>query len=81
MRWTYRNPDEFTARTLEREAGVSSMMARFLTLRGISSASQAAEFLSPSLEKLHSPYLMLGMREAIDRLCAAIAHQETMLID
>ncbi|HWG50502.1 MAG TPA: single-stranded-DNA-specific exonuclease RecJ [Candidatus Acidoferrales bacterium] len=80
MRWTYRNPDEFTARTLEREAGVSSMMARFLTLRGISSASQAAEFLSPSLEKLHSPYLMLGMREAIDRLCAAIARQETLLI-
>jgi len=80
MRWTYRNPDEFTARTLEREAGVSSMMARFLTLRGISSASQAAEFLSPSLEKLHSPYLMLGMCEAIDRLCAAIARQETLLI-
>ena len=80
MRWTYRNPDEFTARTLEREAGVSSMMARFLTLRGISSASQAAEFLSPSLEKLHSPYLMLGMREAIDRLCAAIARQDTLLI-
>jgi single-stranded-DNA-specific exonuclease len=80
MRWTYRNPDEFTARTLEREAGVSSLMARFLLLRGISNASQAAEFLSPSLEKLHSPYLMLGMREAIDRLCAAIARQETMLI-
>ncbi len=80
MRWTYRNPDESVARTLEKEAGVSSLMARLLALRGISSAFQAAEFLSSSLDKLHSPYLMLGMHEAIDRLCAAIARQETMLI-
>ena len=80
MRWTYRNPDESIARTLEREVGLSSLMARLLALRGISSAPQAAEFLSPSLDRLHSPYLMLGMQQAIDRLCAAIARQETMLI-
>jgi single-stranded-DNA-specific exonuclease len=55
-------------------------MARLLALRGVSSAAQAAEFLSPSLNKLHSPYLMLGMQGAIERMCAAIARHETMLI-
>jgi single-stranded-DNA-specific exonuclease len=80
MRWTYRNPDESIARTLEKELGVSSLMARLLALRGICTASQAAEFLSPSLDRLHSPYLMLGMQQAVDRLCAAIARQETALI-
>src|SRR5689334_12803331 len=80
MRWTYRNPDPSVAETLEKQARLSPLVARLLGLRGISSASQAAEFLSPSLEKLHSPYLMLGMPEAIDRICAAISRQETMLI-
>ena len=79
-RWTYRSLDQSVARMLEQEAGLSSLTARLLALRGVSSASQAAEFLSPSLDKLHSPYLMLGMREAIDRLCAAISRHETMLI-
>src|SRR5689334_22272305 len=80
MRWTYRNPDPSVAETLEKQARLSPLVARLLGLRGISSASLAAEFLSPSLEKLHSPYLMLGMTEAIDRICAAISLQETMLI-
>jgi single-stranded-DNA-specific exonuclease len=80
VRWTYRHPDGSLADRLEKEAGLPALMARLLILRGVTSASQAAEFLSPSLEKLHSPYLMLGMREAIDRLCAAISRQETILI-
>ncbi len=55
-------------------------MARLLSLRGINTADRATAFLSPSLNQLHSPYLMHGMREAIDRICAAIANKETMLI-
>ncbi|HET9790686.1 MAG TPA: single-stranded-DNA-specific exonuclease RecJ, partial [Candidatus Angelobacter sp.] len=62
------------------EAGISPFMARLLALRGVTSPAQAVAFLSPSLSQLHSPYLMRGMAEAIERICAAIGRQESTLI-
>ena len=41
---------------------------------------QAQEFLSPSLSHLHSPYLMTGLRAAVERLRAAIERGETIFI-
>lgn len=55
------------------------MLAHLLALRGIGS-QEAAAYLSPSLDQLHSPYLMKGMREAVERLSAAIINQEQILI-
>jgi single-stranded-DNA-specific exonuclease len=43
-----------------------------LTIRGIDQPEAAASFLAPSLSHLHSPYLMTGMKTAIDRIEAAI---------
>ena len=80
MRWTYLTPKTATAEQLHKEAGISPLMSRLLTLRGVSSPAQAAAFLSPALSQLHSPYLMRGMREAIERICAAIANRESTLI-
>src|SRR5581483_7472434 len=40
----------------------------------------AQQFLAPSLSHLHSPYMMTGMRAAVERLSAAIARQEKVLI-
>jgi single-stranded-DNA-specific exonuclease len=54
-------------------------VARLLALRGITPAN-AEKFLSPSLDHLHSPYLMRGMTAAIERLSAAIANKEGILI-
>lgn len=80
MRWTYRTPETAIAEQLQKEAGISPLMSRLLTLRGVSSPAAAAAFLSPALSQLHSPYLMRGMREAIERICAAIANRESTLI-
>ncbi|HEU5413906.1 MAG TPA: single-stranded-DNA-specific exonuclease RecJ [Candidatus Angelobacter sp.] len=80
MRWTYLTPEAAVAEELQKEAGLSPLMARLLALRGVSEPAQAAAFLSPSLSQLHSPYLMRGMHEAIERICAAIARQESTLI-
>src|SRR5262245_7496663 len=55
-------------------------MARLLLLRGVRTGAEAAAFLSPSLEQLHSPYLMRGMREAVERISAAIVNHEDILI-
>ncbi|MGE5325065.1 MAG: single-stranded-DNA-specific exonuclease RecJ [Actinomycetota bacterium] len=80
MRWTYLNPDPAAVQRLAQEAALPPLLARLLILRGITGVSQADAFLSPSLEQLHSPYLMLGMREAIERISAAIARHELTLI-
>ena len=48
--------------------------------RGITSPEQAIAFLTPSLAQLHSPWLMAGMTAAAERLCAAVANKEKILI-
>jgi single-stranded-DNA-specific exonuclease len=80
MRWNYLHPDPSTAERLQSEARLSPLVARLLALRGVSTAAEAATFLVPSLEHLHSPYLMRGMREAVERIGAAIANRENILI-
>jgi len=79
MRWSFSNPDAIHVEALCAEAKVSPIVARLLSLRGITAAS-AATFLSPSLDHLHSPYSMRGMKAAVDRLSAAIANKEGILI-
>jgi single-stranded-DNA-specific exonuclease len=79
VRWSFSDPDAAQVEALCTEAKVSPIVARLLALRGITSAN-AANFLSPLLEHLHSPYLMRGMTCAIERLSAAIANKEGILI-
>ena len=79
MRWSFSNPDAAQVEALCAEAKVSPVVARLLALRGITPAN-AANFLSPSLDHLHSPYLMRGMTAAVERLSAAIANKEGILI-
>src|SRR5215467_13567355 len=80
MRWKYLRPDPSNVEKLSAEAHLPPLLARLLVLRGITNASEAARFLSPSLEQLHSPYLMRGMKEAVERLSAAIVNKEQTLI-
>jgi len=59
---------------------IASTLARLLVMRGITEAESAERFLTPALSHLHSPYLMAGMKAAIDRIEAAIENQESILI-
>ncbi|MBZ5533789.1 MAG: single-stranded-DNA-specific exonuclease RecJ [Acidobacteriia bacterium] len=78
--WNYLNPDPAVLEKLRAEAGVSAILARLLVLRGVTTAAEAHKFLTPSLDQLHSPYLLRGMTEAVERISAAIANQESILI-
>jgi len=80
MRWKYLQPDPVIAERLQAEAGVPAIVARLLALRGVKSGAEASAFLSPSLAQLHSPYLLRGMSQAIERISAAIANREDVLI-
>ncbi len=65
---------------LNGNAGLASTLARLLHMRGIQDSESARQYLAPRLEDLHSPYLMAGMKAAIERLDAAIESKEGILI-
>ncbi len=79
MRWNLRAPEPATLKELF-AGGIPPLIARLLAQRGVRDAAQARQFLSPQLAHLHSPYLMRGMRVAIERIRRAIAGKETILI-
>src|SRR5258707_14020250 len=79
-RWSFPSPDPAQVERLRTEARVSPILARLLALRGVTGGAAASNFLSPSLDQLHSPYLLRGMTEAVERLSAAITNRELILI-
>jgi single-stranded-DNA-specific exonuclease len=65
---------------LKKDPRQASTLARLLLMRGIQDGESAERYLAPSLRDLHSPYLMEGMKAAIERLNAAIERKEKILI-
>ncbi len=65
---------------LAAELHISPVAAALLVRRGISSREEASAFVHPSLSQLYDPMLMLGMREAEQRLSQAIDNGEKILI-
>jgi len=65
---------------LSKEINVNMTLANLLVNRGIGDFQQAREFFRPSLDELHDPFLMKDMDKAVNRLAAAIAHGEKILI-
>jgi single-stranded-DNA-specific exonuclease len=90
MKWLHRTADAAQAQGLAAQLRANSRLrlgdetaatlASLLVIRGITEPETAERFLTPSLSHLHSPYLMLGMKTAVDRIDAAIERKEGMLI-
>jgi len=73
-------PDQEKVQTLMKEINVSEPIAKALVNRGITTYDEAKWFFRPSIEHLHSPFLMNGMKEAAERLSKAIDEGEKILI-
>jgi single-stranded-DNA-specific exonuclease len=79
-RWMPRRDLGGTGRALAASVGVSEVVAGVLAARGVGSELEAQAILHPSLEQLHDPYLMLGMRESVARVLRAVEEGERILI-
>src|SRR5437870_1845795 len=79
-RWLVRQVDIARASKLARELNISPIVAALLVARGYAGADSAKAFLTPALDQLHDPFLMLGMSEAVARLQRAIDNAEPILI-
>lgn len=66
--------------SLSRKWGISPLMVQLLHNRGIKEKEEINKFLYPSLEDLHSPFLMKGMEEATERILKAVSRREKILI-
>ena len=90
MRWIPRIPEpDSSASQLAPEQAVADLaaalrlppiIARLLVTRGIYDKDAGWKFLNPEIGQLHSPYLMCGMKPAVERLRAAIENRERVLI-
>jgi len=59
---------------------INMAAAALLVGRGIDTAEKAREFIRPSLDGLHDPFLFNDMQKAVERLDYAIKKQEKILI-
>jgi single-stranded-DNA-specific exonuclease len=79
-RWLIREHDPAQIVCLEREAGVSAVVAQLLIGRGICDPLAARSFLDPKLNGLRDPDELPGVPAAADRLTAAIAAGRSIVV-
>lgn len=79
-RWTIRKHDVDAVNSLAASLNVKPLVAALLICRGHDTSEKAFQFLNPSPEHLHEPFLLKGMRDAVKRIQRAIAKREKILI-
>jgi single-stranded-DNA-specific exonuclease len=79
-RWTHVKDDSKSAGLLQDQLQIHPVLCKILAQRGIDTYEKAKSFFRPSLEELHDPFLMKGMREAVARIMTAIELKEKILI-
>jgi len=78
--WEHLACDDASAVRLADALGVDPVVGRLLILRGITDPDAADHFLNPRLEDLHDPMLLADMGVAVDRLLAAVAGRERIVV-
>jgi single-stranded-DNA-specific exonuclease len=79
-RWDIKKHDRADVNRLAASLGVQPLVAALLIARGHDTEEKAHRFLNPSIEHLHDPLLLEGMRKAADRVHRAIEAKEKILI-
>ena len=74
------NASSVTVDNLEKELGISRILATLLAQQGIDSTEQAKKFFEPSIEEIHDPTLLHDMDKAVERIEQAVEKQEQITI-
>lgn len=81
MRWkAISKPEQKLVQQLQKELGVSAIIATLLAQRGMHTFDAAKAFFRPQWEDLHSPFLMQDMDKAVDRIHAALEEDEAIMV-
>lgn len=79
-RWNILPADKDSVRQLSQALQVNETICTILTQRGITTFEEAKTYFRPSLDMLHSPWLMKDMHKAVDRIEKAITRSEKILV-
>lgn len=80
-RWEARDPaDPAAAQNLERELGISGLLAGLLAARRVTDPGEAEHFLHPRLASLADPLSTPGMEAAARRIVQAIERREQVVL-
>ena len=79
-KWVFNNQKFSFANQLKEDLGIPLIYAQLLEQRGITSFDEAKQFLRPSSKDFHSPYLMLGMRKAVNRIVFAKEKGQRLMV-
>src|SRR5438477_4932218 len=79
-RWDSLPCDDAASASLAAALDIAPVAARLLSQRGCTDPERALRFLNPSLDQLHYPMALAGMRVAVDRVLAAVANNERIAI-
>jgi single-stranded-DNA-specific exonuclease len=78
--WNILKADQVLVNKLAFDLNVSNEISSLLVLRGITNYESAKCFFRPSLDAIHDPFLMKGMKIAVNRLVLAKAKRENILV-
>lgn len=79
-RWNIREGDHDEESRLQVDLKIHPILCRLLVQRGVHTYEEARQFFRPSLDGLHSPWLMKDMEIAVDRILSAIHRNEKILV-
>ncbi|MEK4255215.1 single-stranded-DNA-specific exonuclease RecJ [Ureibacillus sp. FSL K6-2830] len=78
-KWKIQNPDEMFVQQLQNNLHFSSLTAKILASR-VKTLDEARNIIHMKDDQLHNPYLLTGMKEAVERIELALHRGEKILI-
>lgn len=79
-KWKLLSADEIKINSLHSALKINKTICKILVQRGIDDFDRAKNYFRPSLEQLHSPWLMKDMDKATDRIQTAFNNKEKILV-
>lgn len=78
--WSIERPDETLVQSFMEALNISSVQAKILISRGITTIDEAKKFIQIDESNLHDPFLLHNVDVAVDRIKNAIAENKKMVI-
>ena len=79
-RWTLKPVNEEIVNNLGSQLKINPAVCRVLALRGVKDYESARLFFRPELAHLHDPFLMKGMKKAVERISEGIEWHERIMV-
>jgi len=79
-RWTLKPANEKHIQQLGEDLRIHPALCRLLAVRSVNDYDSAKSFFRPQLDHLHDPFLMKGMKLAVERIHEAVEWHERIMV-